>query len=144
MKKCNKCGEWFDLDNFYTRTADGRKDSYCKACKVKRNMECRRKNPTTYSNSYRKSNLKKNYGMTPEEYDFLFTKQKGVCQICGRKPEDSPRKVLFVDHCHASKVVRGLLCDPCNRGLGAFQDNIESLKNAITYLEANQWEAVEK
>lgn len=42
-----------------------------------------------------------------------------------------------LDHCHATKVVRGILCWDCNIGLGKFKDDITYLINAITYLENN-------
>lgn len=37
--------------------------------------------------------------------------------------------------CHKSNFVRGLLCHGCNIGLGAFKDDINNLKSAISYLE---------
>lgn len=42
-----------------------------------------------------------------------------------------------MDHNHESNKFRGMLCNHCNRGLGNFKDNIEILKKAILYLEAN-------
>jgi hypothetical protein len=41
-----------------------------------------------------------------------------------------------VDHCHASGVVRGLLCGQCNILLGAAKDSIETLFAAADYLSA--------
>ena len=40
-----------------------------------------------------------------------------------------------LDHCHTSKTFRGFLCHPCNRGLGAFGDSIDTLNRAIKYIQ---------
>jgi hypothetical protein len=50
------------------------------------------------------------------------------CVICG-SVED-----LVVDHCHKTNVVRGMLCNHCNRGLGHFKDDPELLEFARMYL----------
>jgi len=56
----------------------------------------------------------------------------GSCSIC----EDPFENGNFqVDHCHTSGKVRGLLCKPCNMGLGNFKDGPERLTRAIEYLE---------
>lgn len=62
----------------------------------------------------------------------LTEKQKGRCAICRHKPQ--PGTHLCVDHCHATGVVRGLLCRGCNLGLGCFKDSAPSLSAAILYL----------
>jgi len=64
---------------------------------------------------------------TPEFPDGLF------CRIHNKSfpPED-----LFIDHCHDTDEVRGLLCNLCNVGLGAFQDDPVLLHGAVTYLLA--------
>lgn len=73
--------------------------------------------------------LKSRYGITLEDYEEMYKKQKGKCAICGIKKDK-----LNIDHCHNTRKVRGLLCGSCNRGLGLLKDNIEFLNNAIKYL----------
>lgn len=78
--------------------------------------------------------LKKGYGLSLEDFDALHEIQGGVCAICGKDKGTT----LVVDHCHATNKVRGLLCHPCNRGLGMFKDNARLLANAIAYLTATR------
>lgn len=71
-----------------------------------------------------------------EEYLFLFEKQNNRCAICDVEFDyNIYSKNPCVDHSHNNGEVRGLLCDKCNRGIGAFDDNIDILKNAIIYLK---------
>lgn len=68
-----------------------------------------------------------------------LTRQKYRCGIC-LKPSDISSKVrLDLDHCHISGFPREVLCSRCNQGLGHFYENIESLKNAIAYLEKYEY-----
>lgn len=39
-----------------------------------------------------------------------------------------------LDHCHATGVNRGMLCNNCNRALGYFKDDPERMERAIVYL----------
>ncbi len=85
----------------------------------------------------RTRNLNK-YNITIEQYDDMFRRQNGLCNICF-KPETleyrGKLKLLSVDHCHVNGKVRGLLCNNCNLALGKFKDDILTLKSAIKYLE---------
>jgi hypothetical protein len=76
-------------------------------------------------------NIKNLYGMSTEEYEDLFIKQKGLCAIC--KSRQSWQR-LAVDHCHKTNKVRGLLCHNCNVMLGHSKDNFRVLLNAVHYL----------
>jgi len=90
----------------------------------------------------RKHSLFKNYGITLEEYDAMLLEQGGRCAICksdkpwGFVAEPKRAKEFFcVDHDHTTREVRGLLCQPCNTGLGNFRDNSDHMRMAIKYLE---------
>lgn len=75
----------------------------------------------------------KTYGLSPEEYWAIYDFQGGKCYICQRA--SGVKRKLSVDHCHATGVVRGLCCQPCNRNvLGHLRDDIEALARAIIYL----------
>lgn len=81
------------------------------------------------------------YGITDAEYAQFLDKQGGRCAICKAVP-DSERardKCLFVDHCHTTEAVRGLLCHSCNAGLGALGDSQSSLTRAIGHLRGVLW-----
>jgi hypothetical protein len=77
----------------------------------------------------RLSKIKKVYGISPEQYAAMLTAQQGGCGLCKKKD-----RRLCVDHCHATQVVGGLLCNKCNTGLGCFDDDPELLRAAIAYL----------
>jgi hypothetical protein len=145
-KICGLCDEPKDLDDFHRhkKSADGR-HPWCKECKNKRQrghyLDNRAEILTTMRanrrGKYRRSDLKRNYGMSEQEYDARSEKQQGRCALCGRIPTGS----LHVDHDHETGAVRGLLCSHCNTGLGLFRDNPDLLKKAIDYLAASRSEA---
>ena len=91
------------------------------------------------------TNLRRAYGINLSQYEWLLAKGGGVCWICHR-PETRKRQKealypesLYVDHDHATGMIRGLLCNNCNSGIGYFDDNLEKLKAAIAYLEKWDW-----
>ncbi len=66
----------------------------------------------------------------------LLAKQGNVCAICGRNTQENTKWVI--DHDHSTDKIRGVLCHSCNLGLGLLKENIQSIKSAINYLEANK------
>lgn len=81
----------------------------------------------------RKRFLMNKFGITIEEYNNLFEKQKGCCAICGIHQNKLDKK-LAVDHGHETGEIRGLLCTRCNLLLGNVNDDISILINSIQYL----------
>jgi hypothetical protein len=128
MRHCKLCSTDKEESEFYT----SEKTARCKECDKARKRKERIERPHTIPD--RKAWLKKNYGITIEDYNRMFEEQNGTCAIC--KQEGIIKKgTLCVDHCHTTGVVRGLLCHSCNVGLGHFLDNKETMKTAIKYLE---------
>ena len=80
----------------------------------------------------RDSVLQKNFGISSEKYEEIFEEQGKGCAICGKK-QGVPYHP--VDHDHETGEVRGILCSPCNVGLGMFQDDIKLLLKAKDYLD---------
>jgi len=80
--------------------------------------------------------LKSLYGIEHGWYQKTFEAQCGKCAICGRNNSGrSNSKRFCVDHNHATGEVRGLLCHPCNSGIGKLKDDISLLQSAIHYLQ---------
>ena len=72
----------------------------------------------------------------------MYKAQEGKCAICYVRGDVqelgyTKRKALCVDHDHQSGAVRGLLCGPCNLGLGKLADDPVIIQNAVDYLIKN-------
>ena len=157
-KKCTACEVRKPLEQFYkdvskvfgkgnecidctkSRQANWRKNpknrerSRLRSKEWHANPENKAYRKTKYKENYnpekkRNERLKINYGISLEEYKEIVNKLESKCQICGKV-----FKKLVIDHDHMTNKIRGLLCNLCNVGLGAFKDTIESLKMAIKYL----------
>ena len=129
------------LDEYYLSRKDPtKKSSYsyeCKECTVARTVEYNKENSETVRAQY----LKRQYGLTFEEFDAMLSKQDNCCAICGTdKPSKNRGRTrrFHVDHCHTTGKIRGLLCKSCNIALGEVEDNIHILKSMIQYLESHE------
>lgn len=80
-------------------------------------------------------------GISPAEYEAMIRDQDGLCAICGGNNKGRP---LIVDHCHSTKIVRGLLCQRCNVGIGHFKDSAEIVESALRYLQQTQTDSTRK
>jgi hypothetical protein len=120
-RTCTMCDEFKPWSEFTPRKeVPSGHTSSCKQCRNAR-----------YANTNRASRYQREYDITLEEYEALLEKQNGVCGIC-KKPQST---FLCVDHDHTTGEVRGLLCTPCNRGLGLLGDTLNSIENAYDYLK---------
>ena len=134
-KTCRRCKTDKTLDDFYKRS--GSRDgvgSWCKLCVNDANRASRAKNPMT-SHNRRVYNLRRNYGLSVEAYEKLLKDQHHRCAICRRSDSGHAKtSMLLPDHCHVTGMVRGLLCNNCNTGLGLFKDDTAFLAAAMEYL----------
>lgn len=78
--------------------------------------------------------LKKVYGLTKEQYQFILDKQDGKCFICER-PAESFSKRLAIDHDHRTFEVIGCLCTYCNTRVIGRERRPNIYKRAALYLE---------
>lgn len=76
--------------------------------------------------------LRKKYSITEVEYSEILEKQGGRCAIC-KKPKESFKRSLAVDHDHGTGKVRGLLCYYCNKRFVGRHTG-ESVKKLAGYL----------
>ena len=145
MKQCYTCKEVKPLDA-YTMSRDN-KDGLrgsCRPCRSRQSNEYQKKHVDATREHKRKYNLKSKFGLDAEWYYETLEKQGGCCDICGDKQnttritERTPDPRFAVDHNHDTGKVRGLLCCRCNRTLGLFEDNTDSIERAIDYLERHK------
>jgi hypothetical protein len=55
-----------------------------------------------------------------------------ITKICSIDLTD---KKACTDHDHLTNMIRGILCQGCNCGLGQFKDSVKLLQLAVGYLE---------
>jgi hypothetical protein len=100
-----------------------------------KSRQCETFKPHNWSGLEREDNImRKQYGISTEQFAELLEFQDGGCAICA-KPIENIRRRMNIDHDHKSDIVRGILCTGCNTGLGHLGDDIEGLKRALYYLE---------
>ena len=132
LKHCPDCKSTLPIEDFHKNkaTKDGL-NNICKVCNGARAKRWREANPE----KHKEHQYQRKYGLSYEDYQGMLEVAGGVCEICKKTPEESPRGVLFVDHCHKTSKVRGLLCQNCNTTLGLMEDRVDLLSSAKDYLQ---------
>lgn len=132
-KRCPICEELKERSEFYKwKSRQDGLTAYCKFCFNKKNKGWMKENPDKLPtlDEKRNSHRKRKFGLSKEEYDQMLIDQNNQCAICKRKIG----REAAVDHCHTTNKIRGLLCRSCNLGLGAFKDNMDTIRKAINYI----------
>lgn len=115
-KACGWCGENF--------SPQGPSHLYCsKDCRKEVNSD---------------KHYKRVYGVGLRWVQQKLKEQDWCCAICVVTPfkmREDHVSGLNLDHCHKTGKPRALLCHNCNRGLGLFQENPQTLRAAAEYLE---------
>jgi len=139
LRKCPQCKTFVGGGDWSVRKTGPRTGSFlscCKSCSREKFREKKKNNCKSQKDIERKSKLKSQYGISPEDYENMLLNQNKSCKICSSSdPRNSRTQRFAIDHCHETKNVRGLLCFKCNAGLGLFSDNPDTLRLAAFYLE---------
>jgi hypothetical protein len=148
-KTCTKCLLTKNIEEFpLHKNYKGGRSTWCIACHNDQGRRWSKENPEKRNekdkarnkrnpDKKRNSKLKQLYGITLIEFTDMSIKQNDKCLICGKHKLDNKNSKLFVDHCHKTGKIRGLICDRCNKCLGLMEDDIELLQGAIEYLKKN-------
>ena len=115
---CRACGKMRPIEHFYQRKQIRNGRAYtlytCKERVKAASKNYKKDNAETCRQTGRRSNLKRRYGLTPEDIEKMSAAQQGCCAGCA-EPFDEK---INVDHDHTTTKVRGLLCTRCNLVLG--------------------------
>lgn len=95
--------------------------------KVKEARAKERRRPRTLARWHQRK-----YGLSAAQYAALLARAAGKCELCGTELDGDER----IDHCHETGLVRGILCNRCNLGLGWFEDDPVRLLAAHLYVKA--------
>lgn len=119
LKTCSVCKKQKPLDKFHI------------ASKTEKSCRCRDCTSEAF--------LRYRYKISVSQFWDFYNKQKGACAICEvnfnlEYGSTWRSKLVAVDHCHETGVVRGILCSSCNQGLGMFRDSANLMMKAIKYL----------
>ena len=134
-KKCTRCKDnktltCFGLSGYIKKNGEASIASVCRDCQNELRVE-------------------RKFGLNYKQYKKILNAQNGCCANPGCKatvPGAPGRKRFYIDHCHVTGKIRGLLCHSCNLALGHTQDKVEKLKGLIVYLEnqENSWGNIKK
>lgn len=159
-RTCRKCGETKPIGEF-AKGDGGHLRWACKDCKAEQHRQWRERNPEHVAEWHRKYGqmperkaahrdrqrhyyyddpqaqrarhlLRRNYGITVDEYDAILAQQNGVCAICGNRCKSG--RALAVDHDHITGKLRGLLCMNCNRAIGWLNGDPDLIVRAAEYV----------
>lgn len=83
----------------------------------------------TVANGYHLKTIKWRYGLSEEAYLEMLQKQNNCCAIC------KSESMLYVDHCHTTGKVRGLICPSCNTMVGFLETRGHLLPSIQEYLQ---------
>lgn len=129
-KKCCTCKKTKHVRAFNKHR--DHKDGLSSHCRL-----CNKKSSRAYyyqdRDRARQKRREATYGITAEALQVLFISQNEVCALCERSLEGS--RQFNVDHCHTTQIVRGILCNRCNRALGFFDDDPARMRKAANYVE---------
>lgn len=137
-RQCEQCGHDF-------KQANGRQRFCSDACRYAA-FKAGRYVATAYGFTHggvtvnltasRVSQMKRDFGLDPDQYEALWKRQQGKCAVCRSPLTDKPHP--HIDHDPKTMKVRGLLCVSCNMALGYLKDDPKTIDRAAAYLRRSR------
>jgi len=134
-KPCTRCKKIkqfssFGFSGYIKKNGEASLSSICRECQNELRVE-------------------RKFGVNYKHYKAILKAQNGCCANPGCRsmtPGAPGRKRFYIDHCHETGKIRGLLCHSCNLALGHIQDKVEKLEGLITYLndQTTSWGHIQK
>lgn len=107
---------------------------WCRTCRNQQSRDRMRIVLNRRGPEYSRAKNLARYGLTIASYEALVKEQNGLCMICRKVPTMGRGKRLYVDHCHKTGRVRGLLCNRCNSAIGLFDEDPARMRWASNYI----------
>lgn len=129
LKRCAHCKVIKFTDEFNPR-GGGYFVAYCRDCEKARYQE--------NVGAIREIRREYRLGVPPGTYEYLIAQFGAECSMCGTKKQTgtgAESNQFCIDHDHETDVVRGLLCNTCNVGIGMLQHSSKILQSGINYLK---------
>lgn len=139
MKPCNMCGLVKETFPSYKNR--------CKDCVNIKRKEWELKNPDRrreYKREWQRKpeqvekrkikHRERAYKLSETDYQTMLGEQGHLCKLC-ENPLIKGYNTIHIDHCHETGRVRGILCQPCNQGIGFLRHDEEILRKAIVYVK---------
>jgi len=140
IKLCTDCNQEKPATKvFWYKNTGGKLGfrSTCKICTNKDNIARHKKSSKKWELAKRNGVLKRNYGITLEQYNKMLMEQESSCLICHTKSSGRKNsKRLCVDHSHKTGKVKGLLCSICNSIIGFIErtnNPLLTVENIVKY-----------
>lgn len=131
-RECKHCGVVKDLSEFrkhQKKSGDYVPGHVCKPCAYAR-----------LDPGPRIAAKLRSYGLTVAEYDSMLERADYKCEACAKPLKRAfgghqRKDVACVDHCHATGVVRGILCLGCNSAMGHLADSAQRVEGLYRYVK---------
>ena len=123
---CRRCEELKESFHFSKGQIEN-PSRVCKSCRSELNKTWKESNPG-YMDEWR-------YNLSVNDKERIIEKQGGTCANgnCQYGLDDDHK--LYVDHCHKTGKVRGLLCHHCNTALGLLMESPDKIAGLMNYAE---------